>query len=98
MAPPLVTYEVAKAKIGTLPTLAPRPNSTNIRDLRRAIDDALSGIPSNQSAEHGYAGLAAQPAIYALRTATAWQDAVDQRQQWTPRKHTTNRCYMTLTS
>ena len=77
MAPPLVTYEVAKAKIGTLPTLAPRPNSTNIRDLRRAIDDALSGIPSNQSAEHGYAGLAAQPAIYALRTATAWQDAID---------------------
>ena len=45
----LVTYEVAAARIGVLPSLAPRPNGRNLRALLKALTEALQGIPAYQS-------------------------------------------------
>ena len=39
-----VTLEEAQCLIGTLPSLAPRPNATNIRNLEVALFDSLEGI------------------------------------------------------
>ena len=77
MAPLLVTYEVAKAKFGTLLSIVPLLSLMTTRSLCRAINDALLGMPSNQSAKHGYAGMAAQPAIYVLRTNIPWVNTID---------------------
>ena len=41
MAATLVTYEEAERLIGVLPSLEPRPNATNIRNLEEALFDAL---------------------------------------------------------
>jgi hypothetical protein len=70
MAPTLITYEEAKATIGTLLSLDPRPNSVNIRALLMDLEQKLETIPSHQSPEHGYAGMVMDPALYALRAPT----------------------------
>ena len=76
----MVTFADAVAVIGTLPSLAPRPCATNIRAL--AIDqiDKLTIIPSKQTADLGYSGLAEQDAVYALQTNTPWQHFRNQGQ------------------
>lgn len=78
MAPVLITYEEAKETIGTLPSLAPRPNTVNIRALSSDLEQKLETIPSHQSPEHGYAGMVMDPALYALRAPTTpwieWND------------------------
>ena len=61
-----VTFEEAQRQIGQLPTVGPRPNATNIRNLEVALFDSLEGIPSQQSHEYGYKGMAQQLAEYAL--------------------------------
>ena len=66
MSHPLVTYADAVAVIGTLPSLAPRPCSTNIRAQTIDIIDKLTIIPGEQSADLGYSGLAKQDAVNAL--------------------------------
>ena len=63
-----IEFEEADCLIGVLPTLAPRPTATSIRNLEKALFDALEGIPSQQSAEYGYKGMAQQAAEYALST------------------------------
>ena len=70
----MVTYADAVAAIGTLPSLAPRPCSTNIRALTVDLIDKLTIIPSEQSADLGYSGLAEQDAVYALQTNISWTD------------------------
>ena len=72
MSHPMVTYADAVAAIGTLPSLAPRPCSTNIRALTVDLIDKLTIIPSEQSADLGYSGLAEQDAVYALQTNVPW--------------------------
>ena len=74
MSHPMVTYADALAAIGTLPSLAPRPCSTNIRALTVDLIDKLTIIPSEQSADLGYSGLAEQDAVYALQTNVPWTD------------------------
>ena len=69
-----IKFEEAERLIGVLPTLAPRPTATSIRNLEKALFDALEGIPSQQSAEYGYKGMAQQAAEYALSTNEPWQD------------------------
>ena len=73
MRHPMVTYADAVAAIGTLPSLAPRPCSTNIRALTIDLIDKLTIIPSEQTADLGYSGLAKQDAVYALQTNVPWE-------------------------
>ena len=54
MCTPEVTFEDALAVIGTLPSLEPRPTSTNIRALEIDLVDKLTMIPSTQSVNFGY--------------------------------------------
>ena len=77
MSTPLVTYEDAKSTIGILPTLEPRPNSTNLRTLTIVLTDKLTTIRVQQSAAFGYAGIVGEAPVYAMKTATAWQDWPD---------------------
>ena len=42
----LVTFEDAKARIGVLPTMEPRPNKNNIRAGMKAITGRLQAISS----------------------------------------------------
>ena len=72
-----VTLEGAQRLIGTLPTLSPQPNATSIRNLEVALFDALEGIPSHQSPEYGYKGMAQQTLEYALDVAVPWTDVAN---------------------
>ena len=72
MSHPMVTFTDAVAAIGTLPILAPRSCSTNIRALAIDLIDKQTIIPSEQTADLGYSGLAKQDAVYALQTNLAW--------------------------
>ena len=68
MSHPMVNFADAVAAIGILPSLSPRPCSTNIRALAVNLIDKLAIIPSEQSADLEYLGLAGQDAVYALQT------------------------------
>ena len=61
-----VTFEEAQRQIERLPSLGPRPNATNIRNLEVTLFDRLEGIPSQHSQEYGYKGMAQQRPEYAL--------------------------------
>ena len=73
----LITYEEAAARIGTLPTLEPRPNTRNLRALIKCLTEAVQEIPSFQSIKYGYMGMVVTPEEYALTGETAWQDFPD---------------------
>ena len=67
-----VTFEEAQHQIGQLPSVGPRPNATNIRNLEVALFDSLEGILSQQSHEYGYKSMAQQLAEYALISNDPW--------------------------
>ncbi len=71
------TYEEARLKIGTLPSLAPRPNFQLIRIMEADLVDKLIAIPSQQSTELGYSGMVQHVDIYALQTNTPWTNWAD---------------------
>ena len=73
----LVSYEVAAARIGVLPTLAPRPNGRNLRTLVKALTEALQGIPSYQSQRYGFMGFVVPPEEYVLTGEQPWVDYAD---------------------
>jgi hypothetical protein len=77
MAPAIVTYAEAVETIIILPSLAPRPNATNLRLLQRVIGDALESITSYQSEEFGFCGMVKSVPIYALRTNIPWVECAD---------------------
>lgn len=77
MVPSVITFEVAKAIIGTLPSLAPRPNPSNISLLTEHFEQGLQTIPSTQALEYGYLGTVMPEQIYALRTQTPWANRQD---------------------
>jgi hypothetical protein len=77
MAPISVTYEEAKATIGLLPSLAPRPNASNLRALSQHLEQKLQTIPCHQAPEHGFLGMVMPPAIYALRSDAPWEEWPD---------------------
>ena len=62
----IISYDEALRQIGVLPSLHPRPNATNIRNLEVALFERLEGMPSHQSPEFGYKGMAQQDLEYAL--------------------------------
>ena len=74
MCTPEVTFEDALAVIGTLPSLAPRPNATNIRALEIDLVDKLTMIPYKQSFDFGYSGKVESDVVYALKTKILWVD------------------------
>ena len=73
----LVTYEMAAARIGVLPILAPRPNGRNLRALTKALTQALQGIPAHQSQRYGFMGFVTTPEEYALTGEQPWADFPD---------------------
>ena len=77
MAPSVITFEEAREIIGALPSLAPRPNASNIRALSEHLEQRLQTIPSQQSPEFGYLGLVQPALIYALRTNEPWNNWPD---------------------
>ena len=74
MSHPEITYEEARANIGVLPSLEPRPNSTNLRAMWIDVVDKLTMMPSEQSADHGYSGMVQPEEVYALDSGTPWQE------------------------
>ena len=72
MAPQFIMYDEAKGRIGIFPSLSPRPSLTNIRALTIYLVNKLVGIPSQQSEEQGYSGMAQQEEVYALTGKTPW--------------------------
>ena len=62
----LIYYETAWVKIGTLPSLHPRPTATKICALYTHLCEVLAKSPSFQSANHGYQGKVDAADIYAL--------------------------------
>jgi len=66
----LITYEEVAALIAHPPSIAPRPNFTNLRNLRRHIQRALQRISCPQSKILGWVGLIMARAMYALLTPT----------------------------
>ena len=57
-----------------IPTMEPRPNSTNINAFEDAMVDILSTIPSAQNEDWGFQGLIQSAEIYALSTIVAWRN------------------------
>ena len=70
----LITYNEALTVIGTLPTMAPRPNATNIHAVDRHLDERLSTIHYFQSTAFLYAVMSKKAELYALDTTTPWAD------------------------
>ena len=78
MAPSVITYEEAKEIIGVLPSVAPRPNASNLRVLSEYLEQRVQTIPApQQSPEYGFLGMVQPAAIYALKTNTPWQHWAD---------------------
>ena len=74
MCTPEVTFEDSLTVIGTMPSLAPRPTSTNICALEIDLVDKLTMIPSEKSVNLGYAGKVEADVVYALKTSILWAD------------------------
>ena len=69
---PVVTYEEAKAAIGTLPSMHPEPNFDNRRATYRDLAAKLMTIPSTQATRNGHRGMVEDPVTYAARGEPAW--------------------------
>eukprot|EP00804_Cyclotella_cryptica_P024020 CCRYP_020051-RA/>CCRYP_020051-RA protein AED:0.50 eAED:0.38 QI:0/-1/0/1/-1/1/1/0/399 len=72
MAHALITYKEAQKAIGTLPSLAPRPNAVNIRALSMLLEQRLKKILCTQAPEHGFVDMVMPEQIYALCCAIPW--------------------------
>ena len=59
------------------PNMASRPNFFKVRALRLHIANALRQIQHPDRPAHGWAGLATEPALYALVDRTPWVMPID---------------------
>ena len=57
MVPPPVDFSEITAKLAHVPSMAPRPNATNIKAVEDAIVEVLCAYPSQQSEDFGYQGM-----------------------------------------
>ena len=62
----LITYDEAVALVANPPTLAPRPNFTNLRALRRHLQRALQRLVKPQSNVLGWSGLVMSRPMYQM--------------------------------
>jgi hypothetical protein len=69
----VVSYEEAVALVANPPSLAPRPNFTNLRNLRNHIQRALQRLSCPQSNILGWAGLIMARSMYSLLTRTPFR-------------------------
>ena len=72
-----MTYEEAVSRIGVLPSVHPRPNSKNLREMIKVLIQRLQAIPSYQSQRFGYMGFVASAEEYALTGEPPWQNYAD---------------------
>ena len=73
-APANVTFKQVVALLVGCPSLVSRSTVTIIHALVVKLVAVLSGIPSHQSAAHGYTGLVEQREVYALTCEISWYD------------------------
>jgi hypothetical protein len=71
------SYKEVAALIANPPSLAPRPNFTNLRNLRQHIQRALMPVSCPQSNILGWAGLIMSRAMYGLLTTTLFRIPTD---------------------
>ena len=62
----VVSYDAVRTLLVNSPSINPRPNFFNIRELRSHFAKALKKIPCPQSAVNGWAGAVMSPEMYAL--------------------------------
>ena len=62
----IISYDEVAALVANPPTIAPCPNFTNLRNLRRYIQHALMRVNCPQSSILGWAGLLMSRAMYGL--------------------------------
>jgi hypothetical protein len=62
----LITYDEALALVANPPTLAPRPNFTNLRALRRHLQRALQRLVNPQTNVLGWSGLVMSRPMYQM--------------------------------
>ena len=62
----LITYDEVVALVANPPTLAPRPNFTNLRALRRHLQRALQRIVNPQTNVLGWSGLVMSRPMYQM--------------------------------
>ena len=63
-----VSRERAMTLLKSPPSMAPRPNATNIDAFQKYCRDGLAGEPSHQSQDWGFSGMIEEAEIYALRS------------------------------
>ena len=73
----VISYDEIAALVANPPSLAPRPNFTNLRNLRRHIQRALMRVSCPQSNILGWAGLIMSRAMYGLLTTTPFRLPTD---------------------
>ncbi len=69
----IISYDEVAALIANLPTIAPHPNFTNLRNLRHHIQRAPMCVSCPQSSILGWAGLIMSRAMYGLLTTSPFQ-------------------------
>ena len=73
----IISYNEVAALIAYSPTIAPHPNFTNLRNLRRHIQRALMCVSCPQSSILGWAGLIISRAMYSLLTTSPFRIPTD---------------------
>jgi hypothetical protein len=73
----LITYDEVAALIANPPSIAPRPNFTNLRNLRHHLQHALKRLSCPQSNIHGWAGLIMARPMYDLLTTMPFRVPID---------------------
>jgi hypothetical protein len=72
-----ITYDEVVALVANLPSIVPRPNFTNLRNLQRHIQCALQRLSCPQSNILGWAGLIMARPMYALLTTSPFRVPTD---------------------
>ena len=62
----VISYDAVRTLLANPPSINPRPNFFNIRELRKHFAKALKRIPCPQSPVNGWAGAVMSPEMYAL--------------------------------
>ncbi len=73
----MITYNEVAALCSNLPSIAPRPNFTNLHNLRRHIQCALQRLSCPKSNMLGWAGLIMARPVYALLTMSPFRLPTD---------------------
>ena len=73
----IISYDEIAALVANPPSLAPRPNFTNLHNLRRHIQCALMRVSCPQSNILGWAGLIMSREMYGLLTTIPFRLPLD---------------------